>query len=38
MMFSNTQQFPEKGLARFKVYVSGGKVREIAEMTQPGKP
>ena len=38
MIFSNAQQFPEKGLTRFKVYVKGGRVCEIVDMTQPGKP
>ena len=37
MTFSNAQQFPEKGLTQFKVYVKGGKVLEIVEMNQPGK-
>jgi hypothetical protein len=32
MFFSNATQFPAKGMMRFKIFVKGGKVREIQEL------
>jgi hypothetical protein len=37
MFFANATQFPDRGLTPFKVFVKGGRIREIHAMPQGAK-